>query len=411
MKLQQADLQIEAAALTSLNSGISALQTQVNALRDPLGVFAQNVATSSQTGILSATAQSSAAAASHIVVVNNLASTGTAYSNPVSDANATFEPGVISLQVGAAQHDIQVDSTNSTLTGLVKTINQQAIGVTASIINDASGSRLALVSNTMGSAGDLKISANTSGLAMNKGATGKNASLTIDGLPFSSANNTVTGAIPGVTLSLASAQPGTEVQVSVGPDQAGAVQAIQNFVSAYNSLITSINAQFQFNSTTNSSGPLATDSSVSTLQSIMLSSITYSISGNNGLVNLASLGVSMANDGTLTVDSSKLSNAISSDFSDFKNFFQASTTGFAQKLGATLDSLTSPTDGILNVDLAQNLSLQKSLTSQINDFEDRLAIQQQTLIAQYSQVDTILREYPLQMQQIQSQLANLPTTG
>jgi len=61
--------------------------------------------------------------------------------------------------------------------------------------------------------------------------------------------------------------------------------------------------------------------------------------------------------------------------------------------------------------LAQNLSLQKSLTSQINDFEDRLAGQQQTLIAQYSQVDTMLREYPLQMQQIQSQLANLPTTG
>src|SRR5579862_99483 len=279
MKQQQTNLQTEATALTSLNSGILALQTQVNALRDPLGVFAQNVATSSQASILSATAQSSAAAGNHIVVVNNLASTGTAYSDPVTDAKTTFGSGVISVQVGGVQHDIQVDSTNNTLSGLVQTINQQGIGVTASIINDASGARLALVSNTMGSTGDLTISSNTSGLAMNKGATGKNASLTIDGLPFSSASNAITGAIPGVTLSLASAAPNIEVQVSVGPDQTGAIQAVQNFVSAYNSLIASINAQFQFDSATNSSGPLATDSSVSTLQSIMLSNITCSISG------------------------------------------------------------------------------------------------------------------------------------
>jgi len=409
MKQQDIDLQTEESALKSLNSGLSALLDKINALKDPLGALVQNVASSSDTSVLTATAQTSAAPGSHIVVVKNLSSTGTAYSDPVTDANTTFGTGVITLQIGGMSHDIKVDSNNNTLTTLVQAINQQNLGVTASIISDDSGARLALVSNTTGAAGDLTITANTSELVMHKGSPGQDASLTIDGLPFSSATNTVTGAIPGVTLNLVSSAPNSEVQVNVGPDRSGAAQAVRDFVTAYNSVITAINSQYQYDSTTNQGGVLASDSSVRTLQSLLLSDVTYSVSGNNGLVNLASLGVNMADDGTLSVDSSKLNDVLANHYSDFQNFFQASNTGYAQHFGAALDSLTDPTQGILNVDLAQNLSMQKSLTSQIADFEDRLAIRQQQLITQYSQIDTALREYPVLMQQISSQLGSLPT--
>ena len=409
MKTQQSQLQSEATDLKTLQSELTALQTQVNALRDPVGVLSKTAATSSRTDIISATAQSSAAAGTHLVVVNNLASTGTAYSDAVQSSSSTFSAGVISLTIGGVQHDIQVDSTNNTLSGLAKSINSQNLGVTASIVNDASGSRLALVSNAAGSAGDISIVSNRSGLAMNKGATGQNASLMIDGVPYSSASNIVTGAIAGVTLNLNSSAPNTEVLVTVGVDQASVQQAVQDFVTAYNTLIKSVNSEFSYDATTGSSGVLSTDSSIRTLQSILLSNITYSITGNNGLVNLASIGVNMNNDGTLSVDSSQLSNVINTDYSDFQNFFQTGTTGFAQNLGSTLDMLASPGDGIINVDLTQNLNMQSQLTQQINDFEDRLAARQTSLINEYSQMDTLLREYPLRMQQIQSQLASLPT--
>ena len=409
MKTQQSQLQSEATDLNTLQSELTALQTQVNALRDPVGVLSKAAATSSRTEIISATAQGSAAAGTHLVVVNNLASTGTAYSDAVQSSSSTFSAGVISLTIGGVQHDIQVDSTNNTLSGLAKSINSQNLGVTASIVNDASGSRLALVSNAAGSAGDISIVSNRSGLAMNKGATGQNASLMIDGVPYSSASNIVTGAIAGVTLNLNSSAPNTEVLVTVGVDQASVQQAVQDFVTAYNTLIKSVNSEFSYDATTGSSGVLSTDSSIRTLQSILLSNITYSITGNNGLVNLASIGVNMNNDGTLSVDSSQLSNVINTDYSDFQNFFQTGTTGFAQNLGSTLNMLASPGDGIINVDLTENLSMQSQLTQQINDFEDRLAAQQTSLINEYSQMDTLLREYPLQMQQIQSQLASLPT--
>ena len=55
---------------------------------------------------------------------------------------------------------------------------------------------------------------------------------------------------------------------------------------------------------------LAGDSSLRSLQSSLLADATYSLAGNNGLVNLASLGVNMNDDGTLTVDNTKLTNVI-----------------------------------------------------------------------------------------------------
>ena len=59
---------------------------------------------------------------------------------------------------------VTVDSTNNALDGLAQSSNDQNIGVQASVINDANGSRLALVSQTNGTPGDLTGSSNTTNL-------------------------------------------------------------------------------------------------------------------------------------------------------------------------------------------------------------------------------------------------------
>src|SRR5581483_10244367 len=407
---QQSTLSRQAAALNSINSSLNVLQDKVNVLKDLSGAITSKNAACSQPAILTGSAQTSAVSGTHSIVVKHLATTSSYYSDPAIDGNAALTPGTISIQVGRGPRvDIPVDSNHdtTTLTRLVDYINEQDFGVTASILNDSSGARVALVSKTSGNSGNITITGNTTTLSFQQSSAGTDASFTIDGIPLTSTTNTVTGALPGVTLNLLS-ESASPVQLTVGPDVNAAKQAVSDFVSAYNAVVKGINSQFACDATSGQAGVLAGDSSLRALQSSMLSDVTYAITGNNGMVNLASMGVDMANDGTLSVNDAELTDSITSHFSDFQNFFQsAGQDGFANNFGADLTALTDTTQGVLNIELAQNTSTQKMLTEQISDFEDRLAVRQQQLIRQYSRVDAMLRQFPMIMNELNSQLNTL----
>ena len=407
---QQASLTLQATALNTISSDISTLQDKANSLKDIFGGLSGKTVTSSQPSILTASAQTSAPTGSHIVVVENLASTASYYTDPLTNSTTTIANGTFQLQVGqGTASTITVDSSNNTLDTLASYINTHGYGVVASVVNDASGSRLALVSKTSGVPGDLTISSNTSGLAFHKSITGKNASLTVDGVPVSSASNTVSTALAGVTLNLAGASPDTEVALNVSPDTAQAAQAVNDLVDAYNTAISAINSQFTVDATTGNQGPLASNSALRSLQASILSDATYSISGNNGYSSLASMGITMADDGTLSVDSTQLNDVVSNHFTDFQNFFQSITpTGFAYHLSTDLSSITSPSSSLIALNLSENTSSQKLLSDQITNLEDRLAVRQEQLITQYSRVDTMLRQYSVVMAQVTGQLASLP---
>jgi flagellar capping protein FliD len=128
---------------------------------------------------------------------------------------------------------------------------------------------------------------------------------------------------------------------------------------------------------------------------------------NNGYESLASLGINMANDGTLSVDQATFNNVLASHYSDFQNFFQGLSTSFGSNFSADLTNLTSPTMGVLDENLSEIKSQQATLGSTISDFEDRLAARQQQLITQYSRIDAMLRQYPVTLQAINAQLATL----
>ena len=416
---EQTTLESQAGALASINNDLSSLAKAVQALSDPLGALTAVAANSSDSSILTATADTSAAAGMHQVVVDNLATAGLVYTNPVSGgASASILPsgvtsGEIDLQIGGASGTTQpikiAAGSNDTLSSLASYINRQNWGITASVVTDATGSRLALVSQSTGNAGALAITSNNTSLGFNPPSGGQNASLSIDGVPYSSASNIVTGAIGGVTLNLAGAAPGTTVQLSIGPDSSQATTAINTFVSAYNQVISDINQQFTVNLASGSEGPLGADSSLRSLQSSLLNDISYALGGNGGLVNLASLGINMNNDGTLTVgatpDGKTLNQVIAANPAAFLNFFQnASSTGFANRFNTDLTNLTDPTAGILNLDLAQNKTQQQGLADNINNFQQQLTTQQQHLTTQFSQVNASLQAYPLLLQQVTAAL-------
>jgi flagellar hook-associated protein 2 len=428
---QQTTLATQDGLLEGEENNLTNLQTAVAALASPTGALVAQAATSSDTSVLSATAQSSAIAGTHNIVVNSLATTGTLYTNAVAaGANTSIlasgqTTGDVKLQVGGASgttYDVPItQGSNDTLTTLSSYINTQSTannwGVTASVVSDATGSRLSLQSQNSGSAGALAVTTNTNTtLTFDTPQGGTNASLTIDGVPFSSASNTVTGAIQGVTLSLtgvSTGSPAQPVQLTVGPDQNQISTAVNNFVSAYNNVVSTINSQYVVDPTgATPAPPLESDISLRSLQSSVLTDAAYAIGGNSGLVNLASLGINMNNDGTLTVGSNaagqSFAQVVAANPSAVVNFFQNSAgTGFANNFNADLTDLTAPTTGPLNVDLTQNQAEQSDLTTTINNFDSQIALQTTQLTSEYDSVNASLQSYPLLLQEITETLGTL----
>lgn len=403
-------LNVQTSSWNNLQANLSALLDKVRGLSDVVGIFTNRIATSSQPSVVTATADSSAALGNHVITVGNLATTSSYYTGALASSSTTFTAGSFTLQVGSnSPVTVGVDSTNNTLDGLAAYINAHNLGVSASVVNDASGARLALVSQTTGQPGDLTISGNTTGLSFNKSATGMNASLTIDNVPITSSSNTVTGALAGVTLQLMG-QSAAPVTLNVAQDTPGIKQAINDFIDSYNAVISAINVQYKVDPNTYAAGELAGDSTLRSVQFSLLSDVTYAISDNGGITGLASIGVKMQDDGTLAVDDTKLSSVLSNNLGQVQNLFQSVTpAGFASNFAADLTQMTS-SGGLINSDLAQIAQQQKTLTDQISNMEDQLAVKQTRLINQYSQVNAALQLFPLLMQQITGQL-DILTTG
>lgn len=401
---EQTTFSSQASALQTIQNDLANLQTAEQALSDPLGNLNAQTATSSNTAVLTAAADGTATAGIHSISVNSLATTSSYYTNALASGTTPIAAGTFQLQVGSGTPvTVTIDSTDNTLNGLAAAINNQNAGVTASVVNDASGARLALVSNQTGAAGDLTVSGNTSGLTFTKAVTGADAALTVDGIPITSSSDTVTGVIPGVTLTLNSAA-NSAVALTVGSNTSAATTAINNFVSAYNQAINDINAQFAVGSDGSGVQPLEADGTLQDAQSQLLSALSFSVSGNNGIVNLSSLGVNLNNDGTLSVDSGTLQSALQNNYAAVQNFFQNSTAGFAPNLDSVLTGLNSAGTGSLTLDAQGITQTQQDLATQINELNANILTQQQTLTQTYSQVNVTLQELPLLIQQITAQL-------
>jgi len=413
LQSQKSDLATNAGLLSGYNSDLNSLASAIAILADPNGQLASLTATSAQPNVFNAIAQSTATPGTHEITVGNLATTGTVFTEPLASADSSFltgsaTTGDIKLQVGGASgttFDIPITKgANDTLNTLANYINSQSFGVTASVVNDATGARLAIFSQSTGAPGALAITNNSTSLTFDTPVGGANASFNIDGVPFSSTTNTVANAIPGVTLSL-NGTSASQVQLTVAPDATQASAALTNFVTAYNKVIADLNTQFTVDPGTNTEGPLAADSSLRSLQSSLLADVNYSPSGTGNLTNLAALGINLNSDGTLTIDNTTLSNAFNTSPASFQAFFQnSSNTGFADNFSADLNNLTDPLNGIFNADLAGNSTQAQSLTNQISDLQANLAAQQQQLTTQYAQVNATLEAFPFLLQEISAEL-------
>lgn len=412
---QQATLASQTSAINQLESDASTLSNSLSDLQSISGPLSAVEATSSNSSLVTADAADGTAAGNYTVTVNNLATTGSWYSDTEASSSTQLTAGTFNITVGSTTTSVTVGSGVNTLDQLAAYINGASLGVTANVIDDSSGATLALTSAVSGSAGDFSISSDST-VGFTRSGTGTDASLTVNGVPITSASNTVTGAISGVTLNLLGAAPATTdsggntitpatpVNISLAPDASSITDAVNSFVSAYNTLITDVNTTIGYDASTNTAGVLQSDSTTQGLQSALLAATNYS-AGSGTFLSLNSLGITTNSDGTLSVDTASLDSAITSNPAAVASFFQGSAfNGFAASLTSTLNTYTDPTEGAFTVDLQSISNENQDLTNETNQLEVYLSAQQVTLTAQYNAADIAIQQLPEQIKQIQALL-------
>ena len=327
--------------------------------------------------------------------------------------------------------DIAVSATD-TLASLTTKINSANAGVTASIVTDATGARLVLTSATTGSANGFRVTAadadgnntDTSGLSALAfdpagGATtssitqsGANANATINGLPVSSATNTLSNVMQGLTVNLLKATT-SPVQVTVAQDTASITKTINTFVSAYNALTTLLNADTKYDSGTATSGPLQGDSTAVTLQRQLRTILGSASTASTAFTTLSQAGLQVQTDGTLQVNTPALTNALANS-TQLKALFSATDlggpnnstgNGYATQFASLCHSALGY-QGLLTTRVAGlNSSLSQNQTDQAN-LNVILAATQSRLQKQYSALDTQMSTISTLSSFVTQQIAN-----
>lgn len=448
-------------ALGSLKSALSTFKTAVDDL-NKASLFEARTASSSNSSVLKVTAESTAPTGSYDIQVKQLAASSKVALQSVSGGNeATFNSGSMTISAGDTSIDVEIDSSNNTLAGMRDAINEAGkdSGISATIISDASGSRLIINSTKSGEGNDLQVAVTEDGLTAGDNAlttqafapvedpdnpgtflppssatgaggvisTAKSAKLTIDGLELVRDSNTVTDAIEGVTLNLAGAQSATDladgktITLTVGVDKGGVKSSLQKFVDAYNTLIKTTAQLTAVVDVGEGKQPVAAalvgDSSVRSVLAGLRNEMVE-MTGEGGIKALANLGItstyvpkggsgsSSAVDGTLVIDDDKLTAALDSNFSEVAGYLTGET-GLMGRLSKSVEGYVQ-TGGVLEQRTNGLQTTINSIDDQREALDLRIEKMQTRLVAQYTALDTLVANLTRTSEALTNQLANLP---
>jgi flagellar hook-associated protein 2 len=398
-KTQLTSLQSQDTVISNLGSLLSTLSNDITGLTDPAGVLSGKQGSSSDTNTLELlSADTTATAGSHTVTVQNLAQTSTEASSAVS-ANDILS-GSFSFHIGSgSSQTVSVDPSNNTLAGLAATINQAGIGVSASIVTDSSGSRLSLISQTDGLAGQITIDSNslsdatTGAVSLIAGQAGQDALFTVDGIQTTSASNTLTGAISGVTMQLLGKST-TPVQVQIDNDTASVTTALSTMVNDYNAVVSALSAQEGKDASGNPE-PLYGSPIISQLQQMLSSALTTP--SGTPLTSPTQVGLSLNSNGSLSLDADQLTTALNDNYSGVQALFQ-NTSSFGLNLEQAVNNAgTGSTTSILSQAQTANGTAETNLNSTISTMDARITTQQTTLTAELNAANQTLQEIPMQL--------------
>lgn len=413
-------MQTEASTIQNKLSSYGKIQSYVSALRDAAltltkpATWGDTTATPGDASVFTATTDSTATAASYSLSVSQLATAQT-----VASPASAFPVGAGRLRIesqGGISVNVSIDASD-TAAQVRDKINAAKGGVTASVVTDTLGSRLVLRSNETGASNAFTVkevvtdaqgveSLTTSGTlakltydpataasggTMTESQPARNAKANINGLDVESASNLLSGVVTGVTIKLAKVST-TPVELTVASNNDSIKKAVSAFTDAYNNLNQYLADQTKYNAGTKTGATLQGDSGTNSLRYAMRG-IMGSTSGVSGAFHrLSEIGIEPKSDGSLTLNSTKLGNALGK-LSDVQALFankdltSSANSGFATQLQKWGDSLLS-SDGAITT---RNDSMQRQITANgkaQESFNNRMTSVEARIRAQYTALDT-----------------------
>jgi flagellar hook-associated protein 2 len=419
---QEAKFQTKLTSLGSITGALSSLQSAAKTLASASSV--QYSAAESDSSVLTAATASDALPGKYSVKVNTLAqaqsllavgkSSTTAAIGGGSDTTLTFTFGTITgtadpitgmypnatfvASTVKASGSVAIGSSNNTLAGIRDVINAGNFGVTANIVNDGSLSpyRLTITSNDTGAANSLSISvsgdseigsllgyefpitAAPQNLQQTQGA--RNADLTIDGVNITSASNTITGAIQGITLNLAKeTATNSPVSVTVQRDSSGLVSALSGLVKAYNTAHASITGA------TAKGAVLQGDGGVLGLKRQIAAILGSAQSTSGAYTTLSSLGIGFSKDGALVFDTAKANVALATD--------PTGVAALTATIGNAIDNAATSLLGAAGPISSKKDGISRSIKdigSRRTNLQHRIELLQQRYQKQFGALDSLL---------------------
>ena len=418
--------------ISAFSKLVKALQDKADAIStsaDMLAFYAAN----SDKSVASITASGGAAAGAHTLEVQQLAAQDSWAFDGVTDPNtalASADGSTVEFTIGGKTYTASVDAATSSLFEIEDAIEAAAGDVLdASIVNTGTESspnyRLVLASKEFGEDNRItNITSNVANLSINFSApdvdgvatsednisVGNNAIVNVDGLTVERTTNEINDILDGVEIDLLAANVGSPISFTVSTDTGAVEKKVNAFVDAYNGVINFINKQSTYTpgdgeDDFGTSEPLFGDSILTSVRSALRRSlydidVATVIGDTEGYSTLGLVGVDTNDDGTLSVNSTVLTEKLEANpelfvglFTDDDGFdnggadpntpdFYTDTTadsGLMATLSREIDRMFGTYDGPVDPDTGERVVLdalfdlkQETIRETIDDYDDRI---------------------------------------
>ncbi|KGJ97000.1 flagellar filament capping protein FliD [Colwellia psychrerythraea] len=424
MNQQQAIISADISAVGALKSALEKVQESIANLAD-VDKYQQRT-TAGDDDFISLSSSKEASVGSYSVKVDALASSHKLLSTGIDSEEAIGE-GTLTFNSGTNSFDVTVSDT-ATLSEIRDSINdnEDNDSVIATIITDDNGQHLVLTSKDTGVANTITVTANdvgdgdhTDNIGLSRLASNNltevdvaaDAQITIDGtLVVTSSTNEFSNVIDGIDITAKKAQDVDDdlSQVKISEDNSNIKETLDEFVKAYNELVDLSSNLGKVGD--GNSGILSGDSLLRGVMSKIRNEISSSFDfGNNGESSLTQLGIETDKYGKLSIDDSKLNDAIKENVDNVQSFFIGTDAkpGLAGTINEMLNFYTE-SDGLIQGRIDSKEKQLSGIDVDRANFSRKMDSLEARLSAQYNSMDLLVASLNSTSSYLMQQLDNMP---
>jgi flagellar hook-associated protein 2 len=386
---QQSNLSSQQSILGNLTNQLSSLGSVATDMKTAASL--QFRAATSSDGHVAIAVSGSATPTTHDIRVIQTARAQVVSSKGfATDAAGILGAGGVDLTTGTGSPvHVAWDATDS-LSSIASKINSANTSLGASVLYDGSQYRLVLSSKATGTANAATFVDSGDGLDLSNAANiripAQDAKLNIDGIPVTRPTNVIADAIPGVTITAVSphATGDADALVAVTLDTTATEKKLQSLVNAYNQVNSVIGGQLTYFGSTKGQNTLFGDSALRGLQGQLTSALTSPYGGSN----LGAIGISRDKTGAMSLDTAKLTAALTADPTAIQKIF--ADGGLAAKLATLTDSYARGSDGVIALKSKALSERSASIGKQIDLINKNADSLQTRLQAQFSALESAM---------------------